>query len=137
MAINPGPDTRNMTMKEIFALRERRKEFTRQLENNELVFDVVTEIPAKKQCASCDAVPYRTESYEIENPDGSVYLVPAELIPVELIEIDSVLLCKKCFRAHWCVLPKHDGRSSHSSGHASIPASQRNYDGGNFHSGEW
>ena len=122
-----------LTAGHIEALREKealRERLTRLHNNHQLEFE--RRWTQEKHCANCDRMPSAME-IEVTDQHGERQkkTVP---VPVSVITIQDVTLCEQCFDIEW-LLSNHVPAVGPT--HPSTPRSEQDYDGGNFHSGEW
>jgi len=127
----PKTDTSNMSMVEILKLRERKKKLTEAYLAEEIKADPSSNLGIV--CCCCGAHPHRVLPMMLS--DGTFF--PGSIVPLPVIEIDGDLLCEDCFVAYWCVIREDKLKLRAGSTRVSMPRSEREYDGGRFHSGEW
>lgn len=69
---------------------------------------------------------------------SGLFLVPERIEYVQVVKIDDcdIPICRQCFCSMFYIRDA-EVKPRHGNTHNSTPSSQRNYDGGRFHGGEW
>ena len=131
----PVPPT---SMRETLILQKRKKRFTELYLDGGLPFVWREELDV--ECACCGLGPYTEKRWK--HDDQGERIPGSEhdhLVKLCMLDWEEGLWCRSCFGIHWCYLPHagSSGMSGSGSPAPATPASQREYEGGNFHSGEW
>lgn len=126
---NPKLDTKDMSLQEVLELRKQREWYTQEYRKGAILF--TTKYEPRYVCGYCGDHPHPGQRVV-----GPVLLSPG-LVAVDFTWVDDEMICRECFEAYWTNVEMERGEVGRGTCRRSSPRSQREYDGGNFHSGEW
>ena len=124
--MNGRPDPSVMSMLEVLSLKDWKGWFTTSIDQVPFVGDTL------RTCVSCGCANVYIPAYE---HNGKT--IPAKTLPIDTTQVTGQILCRSCFETYWTYLPVGEKHPGAGAPHLSMPASQRSYEGDNFHSGEW